>query len=214
MREAIVRRLEEAKVTAIVRGLEKDKLRFVADALLRGGVKAVEVTFDTPGAQEMIRVLKEEYAGQMLIGAGTVLDPETARTAILCGADFILAPTVNEEMIRVCLRYSRVAVPGALTPTEILTAWEAGAGMVKLFPAGAMGPSYLKDVLGPLKQVKIMAVGGVTLENTAQFFASGASAVGVATSLVNMKLVNQGDYAAIEQNARLFLAQANQAAQL
>lgn len=205
MRVQILNRLHEAKVVAIVRGLKKEKVRPVADALLRGGIKAIEVTFDTPGAKDMIEVLRDEYAGKMLIGAGTVLDTETARTAILSGADFVLAPTVNTQMIELCNRYSRIAVPGAMTPTEILTAWEAGAGMVKLFPAGVLTPKYVKDVLGPLKHISLMAVGGITLGNAAEFLKAGADALGIASDLVSMQYVNEDNFAAIEDAARQFV---------
>ena len=139
MRAEIVKTLLEARVTAIVRGIPAEALVKTADALLEGGVRCIEVTFDTPGAAEMIRTLKGKYAGRMLVGAGTVLDTETCRTAILAGADFILSPTLNTEVIRMCNRYGRAAVPGVMTPTEILTALEAGADIVKVFPAGALG---------------------------------------------------------------------------
>ena len=138
MRAEIVKILLEARVTAIVRGIPAEALVKTADALLEGGVRCIEVTFDTPGAAEMIRTLKGKY--------------ETCRTAILAGADFILSPTLNTEVIRMCNRYGRAAVPGVMTPTEILTALEAGADIVKVFPAGALGAAYIKDVKGPLKQ--------------------------------------------------------------
>ena len=205
MKTEIVTTLLREKVTAIVRGIEADSLRRTADALLAGGVHSIEVTFDTPGAAEMIRTLKAEYAEQMLVGAGTVLDTETCRTAILAGADFVLSPTLNTDVIHMCSRYGKAAVPGVMTPTEILTAIEAGADIVKVFPAGALGPGYIKDVLGPLKQARIMAVGGVYLENAEAFFKAGAACIGVGSSLVSKKLIDSGDYAQITARAEGFV---------
>ena len=205
MKTEIVTTLLREKVTAIVRGIEADSLRRTADALLAGGVHSIEVTFDTPGAAEMIRTLKAEYAEQMLVGAGTVLDTETCRTAILAGADFVLSPTLNTDVIHMCSRYGKAAVPGVMTPTEILTAIEAGADIVKVFPAGALGPGYIKDVLGPLKQARIMAVGGVDLANAEAFFKAGAACIGVGSSLVSKKLIDSGDYAQITARAEGFV---------
>lgn len=204
MRAEIVKILLEARVTAIVRGIPAEALVKTADALLEGSVRCIEVTFDTPGAAEMIRTLKEKYAGRMLVGAGTVLDTETCRTAILAGADFILSPTLNTEVIRMCNRYGRAAVPGVMTPTEILTALEAGADIVKVFPAGALGAAYIKDVKGPLKQACIMAVGGVSLENTADLLRAGASCVGVGSNLVSKALIQSGSFDGITERAKAF----------
>ena len=210
MRTEIVDTLLKAKVTAIVRGIQADKLRRTADALYAGGVRTIEVTFDTPGAADMIRLLKAEYAGKMLVGAGTVLDTETCRTAILAGADFVLAPTLNTAVITMCNRYASVAVPGVMTPTEILTAIEAGADIVKVFPAGALGPGYIKDVKGgPLKQANIMAVGGVSLDNCADFFRAGAACVGIGSSLVSKALIDADDYEAITVRAKAFVQAAS-----
>lgn len=205
MKTEIVTALLRERVTAIVRGITADRLRKVADALLAGGVRSVEVTFDTPGAAEMIRVLKVEYAGELLVGAGTVLDAETCRTAILAGADFVLSPTLNADVIYMCNRYGKAAVPGVMTPTEVLTAIQAGADIVKVFPAGALGPGYVRDVLGPLGQARIMAVGGVDLENAEAFFRAGAACIGVGSSLVGRKLVDSGDYAQITARAEGFV---------
>ena len=205
MKTEIVTTLLREKVTAIVRGIAADSLRKTADALLEGGVHSIEVTFDTPGAADMIRTLKAEYAGDMLVGAGTVLDTETCRTAILAGADFVLSPTLNVDVIYMCSRYGKAAVPGVMTPTEILTAIEAGADIVKVFPAGALGPGYIKDVLGPLKQARIMAVGGVDLANAEAFFKAGAACIGVGSSLVSKKLIDSGDYAQITARAEGFV---------
>jgi len=141
----------------------------------------------------------------VLVGAGTVLDPETARAAILAGADFIVSPTLNLSVIEVCRRYSKIVVPGAFTPTEILTAWEAGADIVKVFPATVGGPRYLMDIRGPLPQIRLVPTGGVTLENTPDFIRAGAVAVAAGTSLVDKKAVSEKRYDLITENARKFV---------
>ena len=209
MKAEILSTLLKEKVTAIVRGIPADKVCPVADALLAGGVHCIEVTFNTPGAADMIRVLKHSYGDKMLVGAGTVLDTETCKTAIDAGADFILSPALNTAVITMCNRYGKVAVPGVMTPTEILTAMEAGADIVKVFPAGSLGTSYIKDVLGPLNHACIMAVGGVDADNAAAFFKAGAKCVGVGSALVSKALIEAGDYASITARAQAFCAAAN-----
>lgn len=208
MRSEIVTTLLQEKVTAIVRGIPADKVCPVADALLAGGVRCIEVTFNTPGAADMIRALKKGYGDKMLVGAGTVLDTETCKTAIDAGADFILSPALNTAVITMCNRYGKVAVPGVMTPTEILTAMEAGAEIVKVFPAGSLGTSYIKDVLGPLNHAAIMAVGGVDADNAAAFFKAGAKCIGVGSALVSKALIEAGDYAAITARAKAFCSAA------
>ena len=204
MKYEIVSTLLQEKVTAIVRGIPADKVCLVADALLAGGVRCIEVTFNTPGAADMIRALKRDYGSKMLVGAGTVLDTETCKTAIDAGADFSLTPALNTAVITMCNRYGKVAVPGVMTPTEILTAMEAGAEIVKVFPAGSLGTSYIKDVLGPLNHAAIMAVGGVDADNAAAFFKAGAKCIGVGSALVSKALIESGDYAAITTRAQTF----------
>jgi 2-dehydro-3-deoxyphosphogluconate aldolase/(4S)-4-hydroxy-2-oxoglutarate aldolase len=196
--------LKKAKVVAIVRGLNEDQIRPVARALMAGGVIAMEVTFNTPGAEKMIKILSDEFGGDLLVGAGTVLDPKTAATAASCGAKFILSPVTDIAVINECRRLGVVPVPGAMTPTEIFTAWQAGAGMVKVFPSGTLGPKYIGDVLAPLNDLSLMAVGGVNLESIAQFFSFGAHAVGIGSDLVNKSMIDSGDYAALERQAALF----------
>ena len=148
---------------------------------------------------------------QVLVGAGTVLDPVTARACILAGAEFIVSPTLNLEVIELCRRYSKIVIPGTLTPTEILTAWEAGADIVKVFPASLGGPSYLKDILGPLPQVKLVPTGGVNLETTPEFIKAGAVAVAAGTSLVNKKAVSEKNWDLITETAQKFCAAVRQA---
>jgi 2-dehydro-3-deoxyphosphogluconate aldolase/(4S)-4-hydroxy-2-oxoglutarate aldolase len=167
---------------------------------------AIEVTMTVPGALDAIREFKSAVKEDVLIGAGTVLDPETARACILAGADFIVSPTLNLEVIKVCRRYSKIIIPGTFTPTEILTAWEAGADIVKVFPASVGGPGYLKDIMGPLPQVKLVPTGGVNLETTPEFIKAGAVAVAAGTSLVNKKAVSEQNWDAITETARKFVA--------
>ena len=165
----LLRIISKYKLVAIVRGIEEKDVDKVVEALYQAGIRAVEIAMNTSGALRMIEAVKDKFGEKMLIGAGTVLDPESARNSIQAGADFILSPTLSLPVIEMCNRYSKLAVPGVLTPTEILTAWEAGAQLVKIFPARAFGPKYIRDIKGPLPQVEMMAVGGVSLENAEDF---------------------------------------------
>lgn len=201
----IYSQIAETGVVSIIRGLEGPIVDNTVQALYEGGIRAVEITFNTPGAAGIIERLKKEYSGKMIIGAGTVLDPETARIAILAGADYILSPSLNLKVIEVCNRYGKLAVPGVLTPTEVVNAIEAGAQILKLFPARAFGPVYIKDLKGPLNQVEIMAVGGITIENAGEYIKNGAMSVGVGSELVNAKLITAGNYGEISRKAALIL---------
>jgi len=201
----IYSQIAETGVVSIIRGWEGPIVDNTVQALYEGGIRAVEITFNTPGAAGIIERLKKEYSGKMIIGAGTVLDPETARIAILAGADYILSPSLNLKVIEVCNRYGKLAVPGVLTPTEVVNAMEAGAQIVKLFPARAFGPVYIKDLKSPLNQVEIMAVGGITIENAGEYIKNGAMSVGVGSELVNAKLITAGNYGEISRKAALIL---------
>ncbi len=200
-------RILETGVVAIMRANSPDQLLSAAKAVLAGGVVAIEVTMTTPGALDVIRQATCEFGKEVLFGVGSVLDAETARAAILAGAQFVVCPTFKPQTIEICKRYSVPVVPGAYTPTEILTAWEAGANAVKVFPATAGGPAYIKAVKAPLPQVSLSAVGGVTVENTADFVRAGADFVGVGGELVNQKLLEAKDFAAITDRARSFRLQ-------
>jgi 2-dehydro-3-deoxyphosphogluconate aldolase/(4S)-4-hydroxy-2-oxoglutarate aldolase len=191
-------------VVAIVRVGSAREAVEVCGAIARGGVKPIEVTMTVPGALDAIKEFKSAVTDEVLVGAGTVLDPETARAAILAGAEFVVSPTLNLEVIEVCRRYSKVVIPGTFTPTEILTAWQAGADIVKVFPATVGGPRYLKDILGPLPQIRLCPTGGVTLENTPDFIKAGAVAVAAGTSLVDKKAVSEKNYDLITETARKF----------
>lgn len=197
--------IRETGIVAIVRGTGIDSLFKIAEALREGGVRVIEVTLNTPGAIEMIGELEKEYGAEMLIGAGTVLDPETARAVILAGAKFVLGPTLNLDVSKLCKRYNTVYVPGVLTPTEIISAWEAGAQVVKIFPAGSLGPRYIKELRGPLPQVEMMPVGGVTVDNAAEFIKAGASALGIGGELVDRAAVEAGRFELLTEKARRFI---------
>jgi 2-dehydro-3-deoxyphosphogluconate aldolase/(4S)-4-hydroxy-2-oxoglutarate aldolase len=196
--------IHEAGVVAIMRAKSSDQLLAAAEAILEGGVRAIEVTMTTPNALEVINQATTKLGDNVLFGAGSVLDSETARAAILAGAQFIVCPTLNLGTIETCKRYSIPVVPGAYTPTEILTAWQAGATMVKVFPASIGGPGYIKAVKAPLPQVKLSAVGGVDLDNMADFIRAGCEGVGVGSDLVNQKLLDAKDFREITERARRF----------
>jgi len=164
---------------------------------------------NTLGALRMIEAIKAAFGDRMIIGAGTVLDPESARDSIQAGADFILSPTLSTSVIELCNRYSKLAVPGVLTPTEILTAWEAGAQLVKVFPARVFGPEYINDIKGPLPQVEIMPVGGISLENAQDFMKNGAFALGIGSALVNPAWAREGRFDRIYEMAKEFVSRVN-----
>lgn len=197
--------VRETGIIAIMRARSSDQLIAAADAIKAGGVRVIEVTMTTPGALSVISEATKKYGSEVLFGAGTVLDPETARAAILAGAGFIVAPTLNLEVIRLCNRYSVPVMPGCATPTEMLTAWEAGADMIKLFPADVGGPDLVKAILAPLPQLQIVPVGGVDLNTAAAFIRKGAVALGVGGSLIDQKLLNSGDMAELTRRAAAFI---------
>ena len=178
----------------------------VSDAIKEGGVSLIEITMSVQGALDAIRELTKKYKDDIIMGAGTVLDPETGRAALLAGAQFIVTPTLNLDLIQLAHRYSVVIVPGAATPTEILTAWNAGADMVKIFPAAQLGgPEYIKALKGPLPQVLYVPTGGVNLQNSGAFIKAGATALGVGGELVDKKAVKEKKFNIITENTRAFL---------
>lgn len=191
---------------AIIRSSDASKLVDVAEALVAGGVSVMEVTFTVPRAHLVLEKVADRLGDRVLLGAGTVLDAATARIAILAGAEFIVSPIVSREVIASCRRYSKLSLPGALTPTEIMNAWEAGADIVKIFPSEVTGPAYLKAVHAPLPQVRLMPTGGVNLETAADYLRAGACALGIGGSLVESKAVAAGDFARIENLARQYMA--------
>lgn len=192
-------------VVAIVRVESARQAIEVCEAIARGGIKPIEVTMTVPGAIDVIKEFKSAMKDEVLVGAGTVLDPETARAVILAGAEFIVTPTLNLRVIEMCRRYGKIVIAGAFSPTEILTAWEAGADIVKVFPATVGGPQYLKDIKGPLPQINLVPTGGVDLENTPDFIRAGAVAVAVGNSLVDKKALSEGKYDLITEKAKRFI---------
>lgn len=201
-----LRCLLDTYIIAVVRAdTGGDELVRVVEAVAEGGVRCVELTMTTPGALRALEVAAEKLRGtDTVLGVGTVLDAETCRAAILAGAEFVVGPTVSIPVITTARRYGKVVIPGAYTPTEILTAWEAGADLVKVFPANVGGPEYIKAIKGPLPQVPLVPTGGVELDNIGAFMKAGAAAAGVGGNLVGKKLVESRDYAAITKNARAF----------
>ena len=204
-RADVVRVIEQCGVVAVIRLQDRQKLRGVVDALMAGGVRALEVTMTVPGAIGLIEQIAPTLPSEFILGAGTILDTETARMALLAGARYIVSPVYRPEVVKLCHRYDAAAMPGCFTPTEILNAWETGADVVKVFPATALGPGFFKDVRGPLPQVKMMPTGGVSLANAGEWIKAGAVAIGVGTAMVDSKAVASSDWATITETARRFV---------
>jgi len=198
-------RVLNGAIVAVIRSTSSEQLVEVARALYEGGIDVLEVTFTVPRALEIIAEVRKALGDKVLLGAGTVLDAETARAAFLAGAEFLVAPTVNLDVIRLANRYDKLVMPGAFTPTEILTAWEAGADIVKVFPADIGGPAYLKTLHGPLPQVRLLPTGGVNLSTIADFLKAGACAVGLGGALVEPQAVQSGDMARIRSLAAKYV---------
>lgn len=201
-KDAALELVLSSKVIAVIRMSDTEKLAKVVEAVKAGGVRAIEITMTTPSALEIIAAMAKKKAPDVLIGAGTVLDSETAVQAIHAGADFIVSPVTNPAMITVCRRYDKLVAPGAFSPTEILTAWQSGADIVKVFPATSVGPKYFKDIQGPLPQVRLMPTGGVSLENAREFIASGACCVAIGTALLDKKAIDAGNWDVLTQKAQ------------
>ena len=194
--------IEQDGVIAVVRLNDLSKAVPLTEALVAGGVRAVEFTFTNPAAAEAIAAASATLGPRALIGAGSVLDAETARVAILAGATFVVTPTVSPSTIEICNRYGVATTIGALTPTEILTAWQAGATYVKVFPASLGGPRYLRDILGPLPQLKLIPTGGVDVDNAGEFIRAGAVAVALGSNLVDGRSVSTEDWETITARAQ------------
>ena len=208
-RTDIVARIERERIVAVLRLDDAGKLCAVVDALAAGGVRVFEVTMTVPGAIELIGQLAGRSSGDVLLGAGTVLDADTTRRAIDAGARFVVSPVFRREVIAACHDRGVPAMPGCFTPTEILDAWDAGADIVKVFPSTALGPTFIKDVRAPLPQLKLMPTGGVSIENAADWLRAGAVAVGVGSALVDASAVKAGDFASITRRAERLVANVN-----
>jgi 2-dehydro-3-deoxyphosphogluconate aldolase/(4S)-4-hydroxy-2-oxoglutarate aldolase len=189
------------KVIAVIRMADTEKLAKVIRAVQEGGVKAIEITMTTPDAVNVIHTISKKKSKDILLGAGSVLDPETAALVIHSGADFVVSPVTNPEMIKLCHRYGKLVAPGAFTPTEIISAWEMGADIVKIFPATSVGPKYFRDIKGPLPQVRLMPTGGVNLDNARDFIKNGACCVGIGTALLDKKAIAENNWDVLTQKA-------------
>jgi len=202
----VLKRIRETGLIPVVRAESSDQAMRAVAALKAGGLDILEVTMTVPGAIEVIQALAAEYGDETLIGAGTVLDPETAQACIQAGAKFIVSPALNEETIKYCRRQDVAIFPGALTPTEVVRAWKLGADAVKVFPAGAVGGAgYLKALKAPLPQIELIPTGGVSLKTAADFIKAGAMALGVGADLVDPKALREGNAALLTERAREFL---------
>ena len=193
--------LLDSGIVGVVRTNSSEKLIKVARALKKGGVRCIEIAMTTPDALSVIKEVSEKIE-DVLVGAGTVLDAETARSAILAGAEYLVSPTTDMDMIKMCKRYDKVVAPGAFTPTEIMTAWQAGADFVKVFPASRLGPKFISDVKAPLPQVSLMPTGGVGEENAQDFIEAGADVLCVGSALLDKKAMQKGNYNVITKNAK------------
>jgi len=209
-RNAMVARMELSGLVAVIRADGPDQLVDVCRALRDGGVEVAEITMTTPGALDAIHQARQRLGDDCLIGVGSVLDAETARAALLAGAQYIVAPTLNLDVITMAHRYDVPIVPGALTPTEIITAWQAGADLVKVFPANHFGPKYFKDLLAPMPQLKLTPTGGVDLNTAADWLKAGAACLGVGSALVKKDLIKAGDWAGLTALAKQFAAIVNE----
>jgi 2-dehydro-3-deoxyphosphogluconate aldolase/(4S)-4-hydroxy-2-oxoglutarate aldolase len=198
--------IERLGIVAVIRMKDPAKLRAVFDALADGGVKAIEVTMTVPGAVDLIRQLAASLPAGVVLGAGTVIDVPTARAVIDAGARFIVSPVFRRDVVTTCLEHGIVAAPGCFSPTEILDAHDLGADIVKVFPATALGPQYIKDLRAPMPQLKLMPTGGVTLDNAGDWIRAGAVAVGVGSALLDTKAIDEGRLDVIAANARRIVA--------
>jgi len=192
-RESNLQRILDGGLIAVVRTQDSHHLIPALRAIAEGGVDVAEITFTVPGALELIAATKRELGQKVLVGAGTVLDSESARAAILAGAEFVVSPTFDPAVVALAKRYGKLAFPGAFTPTEILAAWEAGADIVKVFPAECLGPAFFKAMRGPLPQIRLMTSGGVDLKSASEFLRAGASCLGVGSNLVDPKAIARQD---------------------
>lgn len=207
----ILERMIECGIVAVIRTDSPEDLLDVTKALYDGGIISLEITMTVPSAIDYLPKVKKALGKDAIVGMGTVLDSETARMAILAGADFIVSPVLKKEIINLCHRYDKIAVPGAYTPTEILTAWEEGADVVKLFPADTLGPKYIKAIHGPLPYIRISPTGGVSLENVGEFIKAGACFVGVGGNLVDKKVIAEKKFEMLTERAKSYIEEIKKA---
>jgi 2-dehydro-3-deoxyphosphogluconate aldolase/(4S)-4-hydroxy-2-oxoglutarate aldolase len=204
-KDQILTEISQAGVVAVIRANSKDQLIGITEALLAGGVPSIEVTMSTPKAIAGIEMLADKFGDKAIIGVGTVIDAATCVDAIHAGAQFVLSPTTDPEVIATTVRYGKVSVPGAFTPTEILRAWTLGGDIIKVFPSTALGPAYFKDILAPLPQLRLTPTGGVDVKNCGEWIKAGAVCVGVGSALVSKDALAKNDWSAIAANAKAFV---------
>ncbi|MBM3890941.1 MAG: bifunctional 4-hydroxy-2-oxoglutarate aldolase/2-dehydro-3-deoxy-phosphogluconate aldolase [Verrucomicrobia bacterium] len=204
-RSQTLQRLLNPGVIAVIRADSSAQLINVADALVQGGAPTMEVTMTTPNALQVISDVRAKFGDAICIGVGTVLDTETARAAILAGAEYVVTPTLNIEVIKLCRRYAKPIIAGAYTPTEALTAWEAGADFIKIFPADQLGPAYIKAIKAPLPQLEIIPTGGVDLNTAGEFIKAGCAAVAAGSSFVSKEILKSQDWPKLIETAKKFV---------
>lgn len=206
-KEQVLANIISIGIVPVVRTASAESAIRSIEAIHRGGVRAAEITMTVPGALRALEKIADQFGDRIVLGAGTVLDPETARACMLAGAEFFVTPSLKPATIEMAKRYSKVICPGALTPTEVLTAWEAGADVVKVFPCGNVGgPKYIRALRGPFPHIEMIPTGGVNLETAGEFLKAGACAVAVGGELVDPKSIKEGRYDIIEERARQYLA--------
>jgi 2-dehydro-3-deoxyphosphogluconate aldolase/(4S)-4-hydroxy-2-oxoglutarate aldolase len=205
-KQIILSSIVDIGIVPVVRTTSAESAIRAIEAIYQGGIRAAEITMTVPGAIRALEKVADQFGDKIVLGAGTVLDPETARACMLAGAEFFVTPSLNVKTIEMARRYSKAIMPGALTPTEVLTAWEAGADVVKVFPCGNVGgPKYIKALKGPFPQIEMCPTGGVNLETAGEFLKAGACAVAVGGELVDAKLIKEGRYDRIEELAKQYL---------
>ena len=205
-KQDVLRKISETGLVPVVRAQSADEAMKLVDAIREGGVSVLEITMTVPGALGVMEQMARRFGGDVLLGAGTVLDPETARACMLAGARFIVSPALNVATIEICRRYSVPIIPGALTPTEVVTAWQAGADVVKVFPCGALGgASYIKSLKAPLPQIDLIPTGGVSVKTAADFIRAGAMALGVGADLADTQAIRDGNARAVTEKAREYV---------
>jgi len=209
-KQEILSKIKESGLVAVVRADSQEQAQKITDACIEGGVAAIEITFTVPGAADVIKFLRSKYtSGEIIIGAGTVMDSETARTAILAGAEYIVSPYLNNDVVKLCNRYQVACMPGAMTIKEVVECMEAGADIVKIFPGEVFGPKIIKAIKGPIPYAPLMPTGGVSLDNVGEWIKAGALAVGVGGSLTAG--AKKGDYASITKTAKEFIEKIKEA---
>jgi 2-dehydro-3-deoxyphosphogluconate aldolase/(4S)-4-hydroxy-2-oxoglutarate aldolase len=206
-KQTILSFIRDIGIVPVIRTTSAESAVKAVDAIYRGGIRAAEITMTVPGALRALEKVADQFGDKLVLGAGTVLDPETARACMLAGAEFFVTPSLKPATIEMARRYSKVIMPGALTPTEVLAAWEAGADIVKIFPCGNVGgPKYIKALKGPFPQIEMIPTGGVNLETAGEFLKAGACAVAVGGELVDAQSIKEGRYDVLEQKAQQYLA--------